>query len=141
VPTSERPVAGGRRGSYGRLVRQIAVIIVTLSLIAAGGTIAVATGGGGHNGGSDCNWSWLKTGKGKYTKHCGQGNPSHHQYKKKKLCWLVAKTAKEFKSVCEDKPGCGPDKTDGVAGNSGRHTGQPPKQPNRQDCPHAPPHA
>ena len=36
------------------------------------------------------------------------------------------------------KPGCGPDKTDGVAGNSGRHTGQPPKAPNRQDCPHPP---
>ena len=33
------------------------------------------------------------------------------------------------------KPGCGPDKTDGVAGASGRHTGQPPKRPNRQDCP------
>ncbi len=33
------------------------------------------------------------------------------------------------------KPGCGPDKTDGVAGNSGQHTGQPPKRPARQDCP------
>lgn len=33
------------------------------------------------------------------------------------------------------KPGCGPDKTNGVAGNSGQHTGQPPKAPNRQDCP------
>lgn len=36
------------------------------------------------------------------------------------------------------KPGCGPDSTDGVAGNSGRHTGQPPKAPNRQDCPNPP---
>lgn len=36
------------------------------------------------------------------------------------------------------KPGCGPDKTDGVAGNSAQHTGQPPKAPNRQDCPSPP---
>jgi hypothetical protein len=36
------------------------------------------------------------------------------------------------------KPGCGPDKTDGVAGNSGRHTGQPPKDNNRGDCPNPP---
>jgi hypothetical protein len=36
------------------------------------------------------------------------------------------------------KPDCGPDKTDGVAGNSGQHTGQPPKAPNRQDCPSSP---
>jgi hypothetical protein len=121
VPTSKRSVAGGGSGSYGRSVRQLAVIVVTVSLIAAGGTIAVATGGGGNHGGSH------------------QGNPSHHQYKKKKLCWLVARTSREFESVCEDKPGCGPDKTEGVAGNSGRHTGQPPKRPDRQDCPHAPP--
>lgn len=121
MPTSKRSVAGGGSGSYGRSVRQLAVIVVTVSLIAAGGTIAVATGGGGNHGGSH------------------QGSPSHHQYKKKKLCWLVARTSREFESVCEDKPGCGPDKTEGVAGNSGRHTGQPPKRPDRQDCPHAPP--
>lgn len=121
MPTSKRSVAGGESGSYGRLVRQLAVIVVTVSLIAAGATIAVATGGGGNHGGSH------------------QGNPAHHQYKKKKLCWLVARTSREFESVCEDKPGCGPDKTEGVAGNSGRHTGQPPKRPDRQDCPHAPP--
>jgi hypothetical protein len=36
------------------------------------------------------------------------------------------------------KPGCGPDKTDGVAGNSGQHTGQPPKDQNRGDCPNPP---
>jgi hypothetical protein len=36
------------------------------------------------------------------------------------------------------KPGCGPDKTDGVAGGSGRHTGQPPKDHNRGDCPNPP---
>ena len=36
------------------------------------------------------------------------------------------------------KPGCGPDKTDGVAGKSGRHEGQPPKAPDRQDCPNPP---
>jgi hypothetical protein len=36
------------------------------------------------------------------------------------------------------KPGCGPDKTDGVAGNSGRHQGQPPKDQNRGDCPNPP---
>jgi hypothetical protein len=36
------------------------------------------------------------------------------------------------------KPGCGPDKTDGVAGASGRHTGQPPKDNNRGDCPNPP---
>lgn len=36
------------------------------------------------------------------------------------------------------KPGCGPDKTDGVAGNSGRHDGQPPKDDNRGDCPNPP---
>ena len=36
------------------------------------------------------------------------------------------------------KPGCGPDKTDGVAGNSGRHSGQPPKDQNRGDCPNPP---
>lgn len=36
------------------------------------------------------------------------------------------------------KPGCGPDKTDGVAGNSGQHTGQPPKASDRQDCPNPP---
>lgn len=38
----------------------------------------------------------------------------------------------------KEKPGCGPDKTDGVAGGSGRHTGQPPKADNRQDCPNPP---
>jgi hypothetical protein len=36
------------------------------------------------------------------------------------------------------KPGCGPDKTDGVAGNSGQHVGQPPKDQNRGDCPEPP---
>lgn len=36
------------------------------------------------------------------------------------------------------KPGCGPDKNDGVAGKSGRHTGQPPKDQNRGDCPNPP---
>jgi hypothetical protein len=34
-----------------------------------------------------------------------------------------------------EKPGCGPDKTDGVAGGSGYHDGQPPKADGRQDCP------
>jgi hypothetical protein len=33
------------------------------------------------------------------------------------------------------KPGCGPKKTNGV-NPSGTHTGQPPKAPNREDCPH-----
>jgi hypothetical protein len=33
------------------------------------------------------------------------------------------------------KPGCGPWKTNGVAGNSGYHDGQPPKSPGRADCP------
>jgi len=152
VPNSKRSVAGAGHPTYGRLVRQIAVIVVTLALIAAGGTIAVATGGGGNHGGSSCHWTWLKTGNGKYTTHCGYGNPAYHQYKKKKLCWLVEKairewdgkhwkTVKRLASVCEVKPGCGPDKTDGVAGGSGQHTGQPPKQPDRQDCPNAPPHA
>ena len=37
-----------------------------------------------------------------------------------------------------NKPGCGPDKTDGVAGASGQHTGQPPKDQNRGDCPNPP---
>ena len=37
-----------------------------------------------------------------------------------------------------EKPGCGPDKTDGVAGNSGRHDGQPPKDDDRGDCPNPP---
>lgn len=36
------------------------------------------------------------------------------------------------------KPGCGPDKTEGVAGGSGQHEGQPPKEPERQDCPEPP---
>jgi hypothetical protein len=36
------------------------------------------------------------------------------------------------------KPGCGPDKTDGVAGESGRHEGQPPMADDRQDCPNPP---
>lgn len=36
------------------------------------------------------------------------------------------------------KPGCGPDKTEGVAGNSGQHEGQPPKEPERRDCPEPP---
>lgn len=36
------------------------------------------------------------------------------------------------------KPGCGPDKTDGYAGHSGRHEGQPPKDHNRGDCPNPP---
>ena len=36
------------------------------------------------------------------------------------------------------KPGCGPDKNDGVAGNSGRHVGQPPKDQDRGDCPNPP---
>ena len=91
VPTSARSVAGGGGRPYVHLVRQIAVVLVTLALIAAGGTIAVATGGGGY-----------------------RGNPSHHQYKKKKLCWLVEnktrrwdgghwKVVKLLESVCEDK--------------------------------------
>ena len=37
-----------------------------------------------------------------------------------------------------NKPGCGPDKTDGVAGASGQHIGQPPKDQNRGDCPNPP---
>jgi hypothetical protein len=37
-----------------------------------------------------------------------------------------------------DKPGCGPDKTDGTAGSSGTHTGQPPKDQDRGDCPTPP---
>lgn len=35
----------------------------------------------------------------------------------------------------KEKPGCGPDKTDGIAGNSGEHDGQPPKADERGDCP------
>jgi hypothetical protein len=42
------------------------------------------------------------------------------------------------KDCTGDKPGCGPDKTDGVAGNSGRHDGQPPKADDRKDCPNPP---
>jgi hypothetical protein len=38
----------------------------------------------------------------------------------------------------QQKPGCGPDKTDGVAGSSGRHSGQPPKDQDRGDCPTPP---
>jgi phosphodiesterase/alkaline phosphatase D-like protein len=34
-----------------------------------------------------------------------------------------------------DMPGCGPDKSDGYAGGSGYHDGQPPKSDGRQDCP------
>jgi hypothetical protein len=41
-------------------------------------------------------------------------------------------------AMYKQKPGCGPDKTDGVAGSSGRHTGQPPKLTNRLDCPNPP---
>lgn len=37
------------------------------------------------------------------------------------------------------KPGCGPDKTEGEAGGSGTHEGQPPKEPERKECPEAPP--
>lgn len=33
------------------------------------------------------------------------------------------------------KPGCGPHKSDGWAGGSGWHYGQPPKDHNRGDCP------
>lgn len=33
------------------------------------------------------------------------------------------------------KPGCGPDKSDGLAGKSGYHDGQPPKDHERKDCP------
>jgi hypothetical protein len=36
------------------------------------------------------------------------------------------------------KPGCGPWKTDGHAGKSGYHYGQPPKDHNRRDCPKPP---
>ena len=36
------------------------------------------------------------------------------------------------------KPGCGPWKTDGYAGGSGYHSGQPPKDDNRGDCPKPP---
>jgi hypothetical protein len=88
VPTSKRAVAGCGGGSYGRLVRQLAVIVVTLSLIGAGGTIAVATGGGGNHSGSY------------------QGSPSHHQYKKKKLCWLVEKTTRGRDGVRFSHPRC-----------------------------------
>ncbi len=35
-------------------------------------------------------------------------------------------------------PGCGPDKTDGWAGSSGWHDGQPPKDDDRGDCPKSP---
>ena len=42
---------------------------------------------------------------------------------------------------CDPKPGCGPDKTNGTAGNSGTHQGQPPKDQNRGDCPKKPPTA
>lgn len=37
-----------------------------------------------------------------------------------------------------DKPGCGPWKTDGYAGGSGYHDGQPPKADDRGDCPKPP---
>ena len=36
------------------------------------------------------------------------------------------------------KPGCGPWKTDGYAGGSGYHFGQPPKDHSRGDCPKPP---
>ena len=51
----------------------------------------------------------------------GDGKPAHPKYQ-------------------QLKPGCGPDKTDGVAGGSGRHVGQPPKDQNRGDCPNPPGH-
>ena len=38
------------------------------------------------------------------------------------------------------KPGCGPWKSDGWAGGSGHHDGQPPKRPHRRDCPKPPCH-
>ncbi|MBI5105787.1 MAG: hypothetical protein HZB46_12565 [Solirubrobacterales bacterium] len=44
-------------------------------------------------------------------------------------------TGSAAKQQYNTKPGCGPWKTDGVAGSSGRHTGQPPKAPDRADCP------
>lgn len=37
-----------------------------------------------------------------------------------------------------EKPGCGPWKSDGNAGESGRHDGQPPKDDDRGDCPDPP---
>ena len=48
----------------------------------------------------------------------GEGNAGHDQY--------------------NPKPGCGPWKTDGYAGGSGYHSGQPPKDDNRGDCPKPP---
>jgi hypothetical protein len=36
------------------------------------------------------------------------------------------------------KPGCGPWKSDGYAGGSGYHFGQPPKDHHRRDCPKPP---
>jgi len=36
------------------------------------------------------------------------------------------------------KSGCGPAKSDGYAGQSGRHEGQPPKDHDRGDCPSPP---
>jgi hypothetical protein len=47
----------------------------------------------------------------------------------------VTKTPSASHHQYSPKPGCGPWKTDGYAGKSGQHTGQPPKQPNRKDCP------
>lgn len=48
----------------------------------------------------------------------GYGNAGHDQY--------------------NEKPGCGPWKTDGNAGGSGYHDGQPPKDDDRGDCPKPP---
>ena len=48
----------------------------------------------------------------------GYGNAGHDQY--------------------NEKPGCGPWKTDGYAGGSGYHSGQPPKDDDRGDCPKPP---
>jgi opacity protein-like surface antigen len=94
-------------------MRKFVTLALALVVLGTGATLAAATGGGGwyHGGGS-----------------------SHVQYKAKQPC-----PVSQLSDLCNaTKPGCGPDKTDGYAGASGRHVGQPPKDQNRGDCPHPP---
>jgi hypothetical protein len=118
---------------------------------ASSSSYKTTTSGGSHSGGGnddckpDCESSASKkslktsttSGGSNGNKDCTPGCESSAS--KKSLKTTTTSSGSHGNDNCKDeKPGCGPDKTNGVAGNSGQHTGQPPKADNRQDCPNPP---
>jgi hypothetical protein len=128
---------------------------VTFALACSHQTVPPATGdvypcvpdhtgnAGGDYGNWQTWWTWLKTKYGsqwaaslKVKYGAGLDKYVQSRYETTSTSNYFGSTHHGEDEDCDpEKPGCGPDKTNGVAGGSGYHDGQPPKSDGRGDCP------